>query len=124
MDIEPEEACHALARLPIAPDPGADQEDQPGLPHLPLRGLHAPLQRAHRHTFDDLSVPTDSIFLVLRRLRSPLRLHHLAEMFLERGFVFCHETHPHAGTAWVAPAADRAAAGRAEGQGRPEMARG
>jgi transposase-like protein len=43
--------------------------------------------------FNDLSVPTDIVFLVvLWRLRYPLRLRHLAGMFLERGFVFSHET--------------------------------
>ncbi len=43
--------------------------------------------------FNDLSVPTDIVFLVvLWRLRYPLSLRHLAEMFLERGFVFSHET--------------------------------
>ena len=43
--------------------------------------------------FNDLSVPTDVVFLVvLRRLRYPLSLRHLAEMFLERGFAFSHET--------------------------------
>jgi putative transposase len=42
--------------------------------------------------FNDLSVPTDIVFLVvLWRLRYPLSLRHLAEMFLERGFVFSHE---------------------------------
>jgi putative transposase len=43
--------------------------------------------------FNNLSVPTDIVFLVvLWRLRYPLSLRHLAEMFLERGFVFSHET--------------------------------
>ena len=43
--------------------------------------------------FNDLSVPTDVVFLVvLWRLRYPLSLRHLAEMFLERGFAFSHET--------------------------------
>ena len=43
--------------------------------------------------FNDLSVPTDVVFLVvLWRLRYPLSLRHLAEMFLERGFTFSHET--------------------------------
>jgi len=43
--------------------------------------------------FNDLSVPTDVVFLViLWRLRYPLSLRHLAEMFLDRGFVFGHET--------------------------------
>jgi putative transposase len=43
--------------------------------------------------FNDLSVPTDIVFLVvLWRLRYPLSLRHLAEMFLDRGFVFSHET--------------------------------
>jgi len=42
---------------------------------------------------NDLSVPTDIVFLVvLWRLRSPLGLRHRAEMFLERGFLFSHET--------------------------------
>jgi len=42
---------------------------------------------------NDLSVPTDIVFLVvLWRLRYPLSLRHLAEMFLERGFAFSHET--------------------------------
>jgi transposase-like protein len=43
--------------------------------------------------FNELSVPTDIVFLVvLWRLRYPLSLRHLAEMFLDRGFVFSHET--------------------------------
>jgi len=43
--------------------------------------------------FNDLSVPTDIVFLVvLWRLRYELRLRALAELFLERGFVFSHET--------------------------------
>jgi putative transposase len=43
--------------------------------------------------FNSLSVPTDIVLLVvLWRLRYPLSLRHLAEMFLERGFVFSHET--------------------------------
>jgi putative transposase len=43
--------------------------------------------------FNDLSVPTDIVFLVvLWRLRYPLSLRHLAEMFIERGFIFSHET--------------------------------
>ena len=38
---------------------------------------------------NDLSVLTDLVFLVvLWRLRCPLSLRHLAEMFLERGFAF------------------------------------
>jgi transposase-like protein len=42
---------------------------------------------------NDLSVPTDIAFLVvLWRLRYKLSLRDLAEMFLERGFVFSHET--------------------------------
>ena len=43
--------------------------------------------------FNDLSVPTDIVFLVvLWRLRYKLSLRDLAEMFGERGFVFSHET--------------------------------
>jgi len=43
--------------------------------------------------FNDLSAPTDVMFLVvLWRLRYKLSLRDLAEMFLERGFVFSHET--------------------------------
>jgi hypothetical protein len=43
--------------------------------------------------FNDLCVPTDIVFLVvLWRLRYPLSLRHLAQMFLEREFVFSHET--------------------------------
>jgi transposase-like protein len=43
--------------------------------------------------FNDLSVPTDVVFLVvLWRLRYKLSLRDLAEMFGERGFVFSHET--------------------------------
>jgi transposase-like protein len=46
--------------------------------------------------FNDLSVPTDIVFLVvLWRLRYKLSLRDLAEMFLERGFVFSHETVRH-----------------------------
>ena len=38
-------------------------------------------------------MPTDIVFLVvLWRLRYPLSLRHLSEMFLERGFAFSHET--------------------------------
>jgi putative transposase len=43
--------------------------------------------------FNEVSVPTDIVFLVvLWRLRYPLSLRHLAEMFLDRGFVVSHET--------------------------------
>jgi putative transposase len=43
--------------------------------------------------FNHLAVPTDIVFLVvLWRLRYKLSLRDLAEMFLERGFVFSHET--------------------------------
>ncbi len=46
-----------------------------------------------RTPFNDLSAPTDIVFLVvLWRLRYPLSLRHLAEMFGQRGFVFSHET--------------------------------
>jgi putative transposase len=46
--------------------------------------------------FNDLSVPTDIVFLVvLWRLRYKLSLRDLAEMFLPRGFVFTHETVRH-----------------------------
>ena len=56
---------------------------------------------ACRRTFDErtgtpvnyLEVPTDIVFLVvLWRLRYKLSLRDVAEMFLERGFVFTHET--------------------------------
>jgi len=53
--------------------------------------------------FNNLSVPTDIVVLVvLWRLRYKLSLRDLAEMFLERGFVFSHETVRH-GEAVVAP---------------------
>ncbi|GHO71625.1 hypothetical protein KSC_105170 [Ktedonobacter sp. SOSP1-52] len=43
--------------------------------------------------FNYLEVPTDVVFLVVFwRLRYTLRLRDVAEMFLERGFVFTHET--------------------------------
>jgi transposase-like protein len=43
--------------------------------------------------FNYLEVPTDVVFLVvLWRLRYKLSLRDVAEMFLERGFVFTHET--------------------------------
>ena len=43
--------------------------------------------------FNQLQVPTDIVLLVvLWRLRYKLSLRDLAEMFLERGFVFTHET--------------------------------
>ncbi len=43
--------------------------------------------------FNDLSVPTDIVFrVVLWLLRDKLSLRDLAEMFLDRGFVFSHET--------------------------------
>jgi len=42
--------------------------------------------------FNRLQLPTDVVFLiVLWRLRYKLSLRDLAEMFLERGFVFTHE---------------------------------
>jgi transposase-like protein len=71
--------------------------------------------------FNSLEYPTDSVLLVvLWRLRYKLSLRDLAEMFLERGFVFTHEAvrdwetrfapllaeqlrakrHGHAGTSW------------------------
>src|SRR5579863_6689988 len=53
--------------------------------------------------FNDLSVPTDAVFLVvLWRLRYKLSLRDLAEKFLERGFVFSNET-VRQGEALVAP---------------------
>ena len=74
--------------------------------------------------FNDLSVPTDIVFLVvLWRLRYPLSLRHLAEMFLERGFVFSHETRARLGGPGRA-AADRAPAGQATRQGRRRVACG
>jgi transposase-like protein len=57
--------------------------------------------RACRRTFNErtgtpfnyLEAPTDVVFLVvLWRLRYKLSLRDVAEMFLERGFVFTHET--------------------------------
>ena len=43
--------------------------------------------------FNHLQVPTDIVLLaVLWRLRYKLRLRDVAQMFLERGFVFTHET--------------------------------
>jgi transposase-like protein len=43
--------------------------------------------------FNYLEAPTDVVFLVvLWRLRYKLSLRDVAEMFLERGFVFTHET--------------------------------
>ncbi|GHP00355.1 hypothetical protein KSF_104020 [Reticulibacter mediterranei] len=43
--------------------------------------------------FNSLEVPTDVVFLVVFwRLRYKLSLRDVAEMFLERGFVFTHET--------------------------------
>ncbi len=43
--------------------------------------------------FNDLSVPTDIVFLVVAwRLRYTSSLRDLAELFLERGFAFSHET--------------------------------
>jgi putative transposase len=43
--------------------------------------------------FNHLQYPTDLVLLVvLWRLRYKLSLRDLAEMFLERGFVFTHET--------------------------------
>jgi hypothetical protein len=64
--------------------------------------------------FNDLSVPTDIVFLVvLWRLRYPLSPRQLAEMFLERGFVFSHETV----RAWEAAAIY----GLTNGQWRPSL---
>jgi transposase-like protein len=46
--------------------------------------------------YNDLTFPTDVVFLVvLWRLRYKLSLRNLAEMFLERGLVFSHETVRH-----------------------------
>lgn len=43
--------------------------------------------------FNYLEVPTYIVFLVvLWRLRYKLSLHDVAEMFLERGFIFTYET--------------------------------
>ncbi len=54
--------------------------------------MQANLQRAHRNPFQLLEYPIDIVLLVvLWRLRYKLRLRDLAEMFLERGFVFTHE---------------------------------
>ncbi len=44
-------------------------------------------------SFSDLEYPTDIVLLVvLWRLRYKLSLRDVAEMFLERGFAFTHET--------------------------------
>ena len=75
--------------------------------------------------FNDLSVPTDVVFLVvLWRLRYPLSLRHLAEMFLERGFTFSHETPPASGyPAWeslVAPLLTEQLRARRKGKAGPK----
>jgi transposase-like protein len=56
--------------------------------------MQIPLQRTRSGTpFNNLQVPTDLMLLVvLWRLRYKLSLRDLAEMFLERGFEFTHET--------------------------------
>ena len=47
----------------------------------------------HSPPFNYLEFPTDIVLLaVLWRLRYKLSLRDVAEMFLERGFVFTHET--------------------------------
>jgi len=75
--------------------------------------------------FNDPSVPTDVVFLVvLWRLRYPLSLRHLAEMFLERGFAFSHETPPASGyPAWetlVAPLLTEQLRARRKGKAGPK----
>ena len=74
--------------------------------------------------FNDPSVPTDVVFLVvLWRLRYPLSLRHLAEMFLERGFAFSHETPPASGypacEALVAPLLTEQLRARRKGKAGP-----
>ncbi len=55
-------------------------------------GMPMHLQRADWDPFNYLEYPTDIVLLVvLWRLRYKLSLRDLAEMFLERGFVFTHE---------------------------------
>ena len=81
------------ARPRVNPEPGASQADQPELLHLPLSGPRSALYERSGTPCNDLSVPTDIVFLVvLWRLRYKLSLRDLAEMFLGRRFVFSHET--------------------------------
>ncbi len=90
------EAGRALSALWVIPDPGAREEDQPGGPDLPLPTCRRRFNERSGAPFNNLSVPTDIVFLVvLWRLRYKLSLRDFAEMFLERGFVFSHETVRH-----------------------------
>src|SRR5664279_2343628 len=72
-----------------------EQEKQTSLGYRTFRcvGCRRQFNERTGTPFNDLSVPTDIVFLVvLWRLRYPLSLRHLAEMLLDRGFVFSHET--------------------------------
>ena len=70
--------------------------------------------------FNDLSVPTDVVFLVVVwRLRYTLSLRDLAEMFLERGFTFSHET-VRAWEALVAPLLSEQLRARRKGKAGPK----
>ena len=86
--------CDALSALPVRPRSRSSRKRT----SLGYRTFRCPActRRFNERTgtpFNDLSVPTDIVFLVvLWRLRYPLSLRHLAEMFLERGFAFSHET--------------------------------
>ncbi len=61
--------------------------------HLPVPHLLAFLQGTHWDPINFLEYPADLVLLiVLCCLRYKLSLHDLARMFLERGFVFTHES--------------------------------
>jgi putative transposase len=84
---------HELSALCCNGNQGTTEENVARLSHIPLR---EPCQRVFNERtgtpFNSLEYPTDVILLVvLWRLRYKLSLRGLAEMFLERGFVFTHE---------------------------------
>jgi hypothetical protein len=84
---------HELPALYICRNEGTDQANITRLSDVPLREpCKRPFNERTGTPFNFLEYPTDIVLLVvLWRLRYKLSLRDLAEMCLERGFVFTHE---------------------------------
>ena len=82
-----------MSRVLVFVNERAEGKDGPGLRRLSCRsGLRRFSERSGT-PFNFLEFPTDIVLLVVRwRLRYKLSLRDLAEMFLDRGIVFTHET--------------------------------
>ena len=82
----------ALPPLRLAHHRAPAQDHRAGLPDLSLWRVSGSFNERTGTPFNFLEYPTDIVLLVvLWRLRYKLSLHDLAEMVLERGFVFTHE---------------------------------